>query len=182
MPNVMHDLETLGKRPGFSIMSIGAVEFGASGLGREFYTAINRQSCLEAGLKEDPETVAWWNDQSPEARGIFDELERPETPTLLVALLRFSTWLAEGSVYEPTKLWGNGAGFDQPILAAAYAAVGQRPVWEFYNERCFRTLKALGARELEPKRQGIYHNALDDAKHQARWAISLNEDLEGKVF
>ena len=37
MIHVMCDLETLGRRPGCKLLSIGAVVFGPKGLGAEFY-------------------------------------------------------------------------------------------------------------------------------------------------
>ena len=40
--HAMTDLETLGKAPGCKILSIGAVMFNESGVGRPFYAAINR--------------------------------------------------------------------------------------------------------------------------------------------
>jgi DNA polymerase III epsilon subunit-like protein len=41
MSDVMIDLETLGRRPGCAILSIGAVEFGPAGLGRELYIVLD---------------------------------------------------------------------------------------------------------------------------------------------
>jgi exodeoxyribonuclease VIII len=76
------------------------------------------------------------------------------------------------------KVWGNGSDFDNAILAACYAAVGQPLPWDFWHNRCYRTLKALRP-ELKLQRQGTYHNALDDAKTQAQHAIQLLEALHG---
>ena len=71
-----------------------------------------------------------------------------------------------------TRHQGNGADFDLPILAAAYAAVGLSVPWKPYNGRCYRTLKNL-APVVKLARPGTHHNALDDARTQAVHAIKL---------
>jgi len=102
--------------------------------------------------------VRWWAEQSEDARAIFNH---PEAKPLPQVLAEFAAWLPKDS-----RIWGNGAGFDQPILAAAYRAVGIPLPWEFRNERCYRTLKAL-APDVKIRRTGTHHNALDDAVSQA---------------
>ncbi len=69
-------------------------------------------------------------------------------------------------------IWGNGAGFDQPILSAVYRAVGVVQPWKFFNERCYRTLKNLypGFPYTRPK---LAHHALEDAKAQAVHAVAI---------
>ena len=60
MQNVMIDLETLGRRAGCAILSIGAVAFDLKqGLGEEMYVVVNRQSCNAAELHEDLSTLDW---------------------------------------------------------------------------------------------------------------------------
>jgi hypothetical protein len=39
------------------------------------------------------------------------------------------------------RIWGNGANFDNPLLACAFEAAGVRPCYKFFNERCYRTVK-----------------------------------------
>lgn len=63
MKHVMVDLETLGTKPGSVILSIGAVTFDLDGSGRDgrtFYQRVNIQSCLDAGMTVDGDTVEWW--------------------------------------------------------------------------------------------------------------------------
>jgi hypothetical protein len=68
------------------------------------------------------------------------------------------------------RLWGNGASFDNAILAHAYARCGATPPWKFWNDRCYRTVAALTA---TPRQQGgTHHNALDDARSQAEHLIT----------
>jgi hypothetical protein len=75
MEHVMIDLETLGRRAGCSILSIGAVAFDpkTKQLGKELYVVVNRQSCNAAELHEDLETLDWWNKQSEAAKTVLTE-------------------------------------------------------------------------------------------------------------
>jgi DNA polymerase III epsilon subunit-like protein len=172
MEHVMVDLETLGRRAGCSILSIGAVAFDPTSgeLGTEFYVVVNRESCMLAGLHEDPETIAWWEKQNAQAQEVLGHateggLMLPE------ALAKLTEFLSNYDL-KAAKVWGNGADFDNAILAACYAAVGSNQPWEFWNSRCYRTLKSFRP-QIKMQRQGTYHNALDDAKSQASHAIQL---------
>lgn len=172
MDNVMVDLETLGRRAGCAILSIGAVAFDAQSkrLGPEFYVVVDRASQLN--LHTDPETLKWWEGQSVEARAVLTD--KAAIP-LGDALIKFNQYLSQFS-FTKVKVWGNGADFDNAIMASCYGAAGLEVPWSFWNNRCYRTLKSIVA---GPKlsRQGTYHNALDDAKTQAQHAIVLLRDL-----
>ena len=169
MKNVMIDLETLGTKPGSVILSIGAVKFGKEGLGDEFYAAIELDSATRSGLTIDASTVAWWMDQSEEARKVFTE--SPRDP-LFAALKNLQTYLRKGCTESDVKIWGNGADFDNVLLAAAYDVVNLPVPWKFYNNRCYRTMKSMSA-VPKPDREGVHHNALDDAKYQALHLVSI---------
>jgi len=168
MDNVMIDLETLGRRAGCAILSIGAVAFDpVSGkLGPELYVVVDRES--QANLHTDPDTLAWWEGQSKEARAVLTD--KAAVP-LGDALVKFNQYLSQFN-FTKVKVWGNGADFDNAIMASCYAAAGLEVPWSFWNNRCYRTLKGVvGGPKLT--RQGTYHNALDDAKTQAEHAIQL---------
>lgn len=169
MKNIMVDLETLGTSAGCSILSIGAVFFDAEGLGEEFYTPVNRQSCLDAGLVEKEDTVKWWSQQNAGAQKVLRLAGLKKTPTLAKALEGLSAFIKKDT---SVKVWGNGADFDNPILIVAYERLGMEQGWGNWNGRCYRTLKSIAA---GPKldRAGTHHNALDDAKSQALHAIAL---------
>jgi len=155
---IMLDIETLGTRPGSVITSIGAVKFGQGQIWSEFYTRIDMQSAVDAGLVIDPSTLLWWLKQSPAARS---ELLKPSIP-LAQALQKFSEWVED----PDAEVWGNGVGFDNVLLATAYAYLQVKPPWTHWNDRCYRTLKNLNPR-CEMDREGVHHHALDDARSQA---------------
>lgn len=156
---VMLDLETLGLDPGCVILSIGAAEFDADGVGETFFRNVSLVSCDDAGLEIDANTLEWWLGQDEHVQ---DQLVGGEE--LTEVLHDFAAF-----VDEADEIWANAPSFDCAILAHAYDACNAPVPWEFYQERCFRTLKNMpGAVEID--REGDHHNALDDAVHQARRA------------
>jgi 3' exoribonuclease, RNase T-like len=180
MIDVMVDLETLGQVPGCSIISIGAVCFapGSEELGAEFYTVVSRKSCAQEGLLEDTSTLRWWMEQSIEARETYEQASDGRGKPLLEALNDFQVWLLEHSRQDKVRVWGNGSDFDNAILACAYKAVGVSLPWRFWNNRCYRTIKNLFP-SIKMVRGGVHHNALDDAKSQARHAQLILERMKG---
>ncbi len=68
-------------------------------------------------------------------------------------------------------MWGNGADFDNAILAHCYSRLGRPAPWKFWNSRCYRTLKSFSP--VRGKRIGVHHHALDDAKTQAADAMAI---------
>lgn len=170
MQDVMLDLETMGTGPNAAIIAIGAVEFDVKSgeLGREFYNTVSLQSAVESGGAIDASTVIWWMDQSDAARAEFKRTGIHITD----ALVNFSTWLGGCGLTSSRRVWGNGAAFDNVILASAYRASGFDVPWEFWNDRCYRTIRAI----LPPmpiERGGTHHRAVDDARTQARHLIQL---------
>lgn len=163
--HTMVDLETLGRRAGCSILSIGATYFDETGVEGEFYAVVNQASCEKAGLHTDPETLAWWEKQSEDARKVLEESRTGGMP-LIDALDLFGIFVGK------TKVWGNGADFDNAILYACYAAVGKEVPWKFWDSRCYRTLKGLFP-SVKLVRQGTYHNALADAISQTNHASEI---------
>lgn len=168
----MIDLETRGQTPGCAIISIGAVTFGPTALitGKEFYTIIHPESCREAGLMDDPSTMAWWSAQSEEAKKVLDQAA-VEGKSLGDALDEFSLWLGQFSLPQ-LKVWGNGSDFDNAIMACCYRAVGKKVPWNFWNNRCYRTIKSMHP-AIKLVRKGTHHNALDDARDQANHLLNI---------
>lgn len=174
--HIMVDLETLDTKPTAIILSIGAcrVNFNTGEPTDPFYRVVEVESCKAVGLTESESTRKWWDGQSEEARKVFTD---PSVP-LLTALSDFSTYLRQFGV-DQLKLWGCGSDFDNAILTNAYGAFGSQAPWRFYNNRCYRTVKnVLGHYIVEPDRGGTYHNALDDAMHQARILLQLKDYIQ----
>lgn len=159
--HIMIDLETFGTAPGSALRSIGAVVFDpvTGHLGETFYRNIKRASCEAAGLTVDPQTEAWWSRQSLAARAALD-VDPRAIGEVLGAFAAFCD-----SARDPL-IWGHGGNFDEPLLSAAYRAVGMPPPWKYWNGRCTRTI--YDAAGVKPDRAaGVHHNALDDARNQA---------------
>lgn len=166
MIQVMVDLETMSQRSNASIASIGAVKFENGLIIDKFYCTVDIKSCKEVGLNIQKETVEWWSKQDPRA---LAEL-RKNNISIQDALHDFAGWYGTKSL--PT--WGNGASFDNVILSNAYLAIDEERPWKFWHDRCYRTIKAI-IEIPEDDRQGMYHNALDDAMHQTKHLIKILE-------
>jgi hypothetical protein len=165
MNHYMVDLETMGLRENSAIVSIGVVEFDETTLGRNFYTNVSLESCIEAGLVTDQSTIDWWSKQTEGAQNAWKQ-----SPESLMASLRLLCRFFEGATggASAVRLWGNGAGFDNVLLKNAFKALDADEPWKYFNNRCYRTMAAVFplTDEEMPARVGTYHNALDDALTQ----------------
>lgn len=168
--HVMVDLETMGNRPGAAIVAIGAVAFDREdGVDGHFYRVVKLGSCVQWGLHLDPATVRWWCEQSDAAREVFRD---PTAVDLPDALEEFRQWMGPEGPAGAVRVWGNGAAFDNVLLAEAYRATGMEQPWPFWNDRCYRTIKAQHP-EVALERQGVHHHALADAMSQARHLVEI---------
>lgn len=177
MNNLMIDLETMGNKPNAPIVSIGAVFFDPSTgeLGPDFYQVVSLKSAIAGGAVPDPETIIWWMQQSEEARmAICDE----DAITISAALIKLNTFILDNSGIDKVQVWGNGATFDNVILRASYDRELIPCMWKFWNDRDVRTIVELGRQiGINPRRdipfEGDRHNALADAKHQAKYLSAI---------
>lgn len=173
MKRVMLDLETLGTRSDSVITSIGAVYFDTNRqeLGPEFYVEIvdeDDAQIFQYGRTVSTSSIRWWMQQGALAKLLFTQ--KPGQLNTVDALYAFSGFVtANGGVDE---VWANGASFDPVILTNLYEAVGIARPFEYQHHRCFRTLKNLNP-YIKIGFDGVEHNALDDAKYQARVAMRL---------
>jgi hypothetical protein len=168
---VMVDIETLGRAPGAAICSIGAVEFDERGLGEEFYREISLESCQARGLEIDAETLAWWLSQDAAVSGVLTGGE-----SIRSVLFEFNHWYC---AHEFDEVWANSPSFDCDLLEAAYEAAGVSPVpWEYHEQRDVRTLRSLPC-AVEVEMEGDEHDALDDARYQARIVSETLQSLPG---
>lgn len=164
---VMIDLETFGTKPGSVIVSIGAVKFDRSEIYSEFYQVIDPADCQRYGLTLDADTVKWWLTKDEAARSAIASKGEP----LEQVLCALTQWMG-----NDCEVWGNGASFDNALLAAAYKQTGIPLPWKYWNDRCYRTMKDVFP-GVKMERTGTHHNALDDARSQARHLIQIFRQL-----
>jgi len=167
MRRVMVDIETLGLKRDSVILSIGAVEFGPAQIGDTFEASISRESCEAAGLTVDQDTLEWWQDQPEKARAVLDGGDE-----LVDVLECFADWAA-----GLDEIWANSPSFDCEALEYAAEQVDVAVPWDFYQERDYRTLKSLPPTP-DKENDGVEHDALDDARHQAWVAATALKRLE----
>ncbi|EED0337977.1 exonuclease [Escherichia coli] len=175
--HLMIDLETMGKNPDAPIISIGAIFFDpqTGDMGPEFSKTIDLET---AGGVIDRDTIKWWLKQSREAQSAIMTDEIP----LDDALLQLREFIDENSGEFFVHVWGNGANFDNTILRRSYERQGIPCPWRYYNDRDVRTIVELGkaidfdARTAIPF-EGERHNALDDARYQAKYVSAIWQKL-----
>lgn len=165
MTHVMLDLETLGTKPGCVILSIGAcVFYPTTGPDEDktFYAVLDRDDQKERELVENLDTLKWWQRQNKKA---WDQATARAQPTERELKRFLKWWHSHKGVY----LWSQGSNFDGPLLEALFEAFGARAPWKYHNTRDTRTIYQMcHVKSDSVKREGTYHNALDDAIHQAR--------------
>lgn len=181
--HMMVDLETMGKKPGAPIVSVGAVFFDpASGkTGAEYYQVISLESSMSFGARPDASTILWWLKQSPEARSA---IVVDDTVGLVEALEQFLDFIAENAANgsKNVQLWGNGSSFDCSLLEAAFELADTPFPIPHWNYRDVRTVVELGKAVGLNSRydipfEGDQHNALADARHQVKYVSAIWQRL-----
>lgn len=178
MNDVMLDLETWGTAPGSAIRSIGAVLFDprTDQIGDTFYANISDSSCHNVGLTKDGGTVDWWFRQSKQAQDSLNVNPRP----IHEVAQEFRRWFGRNAGYY---VWAQGSNFDPVLWEAACKAVVQPVPWKFFNCSDTRTIyRAAGFDPRTLKRDGTYHNALDDAKHQVKCVQASFKKISGVLI
>ncbi|HAW3028914.1 TPA: exonuclease [Escherichia coli] len=175
--HLMIDLETMGINPDAPIISIGAIFFDpqTGDMGPEFSKTIDLDT---AGGVIDRDVIKWWLKQSREAQSaiLTDEIPLDDV------LLQLREFIDENSGEFFVQVWGNGANFDNVILRRSYERQGIPCPWRYHNDRDVRTLVELGkaidfdARTAIPF-EGERHNALDDARYQAKYVSAIWQKL-----
>ncbi|EET6994759.1 exonuclease [Escherichia coli] len=175
--HLMIDLKTMGKNPDAPIISIGAIFFDpqTGDMGPEFSKTIDLET---AGGVIDRDTIKRWLKQSREAQSTIMTDEIP----LDDALLQLREFIDENSGEFFVQVWGNGANFDNTILRRSYERQGIPCPWRYYNDRDVRTIVELGkAIDFDVRTaipfEGERHNALDDARYQAKYVSAIWKKL-----
>ena len=168
----MVDLETMGTGPNAAIIAIGAVRFNieTGEILNTFYTPVLLESSMAMGGVVDAGTILWWLGQSDEARAEFTKPSK----SIVTALWEFRSFVQLNNAIgkQDVKLWGNGATFDNVILAQAYKRAEIEPPWSHRGDRCYRTMRNILPEVPDFEWDGVAHNALDDARNQARYLVT----------
>lgn len=169
MNQIMIDIETLGTGDGAAIIQIGAVRFGKVGLEPDDFTCQVDWNSSHFGNIE-PNTLRWWLEQDPAAReAAFSQVG---VMSLINCLNSLNSWIAAAGIFR--HIWACPPNFDLRLLRQACARCNVGYPFPFWKERDFRTIRSeVGAPGDEPKRLGIKHNALDDARFQAKYLINI---------
>lgn len=153
--HLMVDLETMGKKPGAPIVSIGA--------------------------RPDASTILWWLKQAPEARSA---IVMDDTVGLVETLEQFLDFIAENAANgsKNVQLWGNGSSFDCSLLEAAFELADTPFPIPHWNYRDVRTVVELGKAvglnsSYDIPFEGDKHNALADARHQVKYVSAIWQRL-----
>lgn len=172
--DIMLDLETMGNGPNAAIVAIGAVIFDPyrAEPGPKFYQTIDLESSVKGGGIIDASTVIWWLKQDKIAiQHLITGCESIDT-----VLNLFGKWIAENITDDGVRIWGDGAAFDNVILASAYRRHNIPQPWSYWNDRCYRTMRAMYP-GIKMQRTGTAHIALDDAISQANHLIRIFNQL-----
>lgn len=175
MTHAMIDLETLDTSATAAVLSIGIVKFDPrTGLGDKFYRRLGFDQASLFGTVSD-NTMYWWNRQH--------------------AAVRLEAFTAEHDIYQSaddlvqfmqgvTRVWGNGATFDIPIIEHWLTSLGYRIPWKYTAARDCRTIEDLaadiGVVRKSFIRRGDHHNALDDAIYQAEYVCGMWQALTAR--
>lgn len=174
MKHVMIDIETMGNMSRSAIVSVGAVRFDleTGEIGEKFYMNVDLQSCLDAGMIINADTLMWWLSQGEEARKKISSKGFPLS-RVLISLSAF--------VDKDDQVWGNSARFDLGILSDAFNALKKPIPWDFRKERCVRTLVSF-APEVKDAEQntGVAHDALADCMFQINYCSKIFRKLKNE--
>lgn len=152
------DLETLGTGDNAAVVSIGAAFVnGASRVWR-----IMPIEAMSHGTT-DPSTLKWWSEQCPAARE-----ELTGTLTTEQAVREMTEWVRSQGFGRSSTIWGKGPSFDCVLLRNAMNRAGVPVFWQFWQERCVRTILQMVPEAGKLEFEGTPHRAEDDARHEAR--------------
>lgn len=167
---IMVDIESYSELPIAAIASIGAVKFDLINrtILDEFYVTIDPKSSKSYNLHFSKKTLDWWRAQPYDVRAAL----RENNISLDMALNNFTEWVGK----EFDKICCQGM-FDIPILQYSYYVIGSKEPWNYYDTIDCRTIAELYGQRID-RTSGNHHNALDDAKNQAKFLINLLNPME----
>lgn len=167
----MLDFETLGVSANASVVQIGACYFDreTGEIGATFKCNVDPKTNVGATI--DAETVFWWLGQD---RPAIDSITKGVSFDAPEAFARLNLFLGDAEA-----IWSHSS-FDFAILTDTLRRLGMEPRFSFRAARDIRTLTDISG--ISPKSvpfEGVKHDALDDAKHQAYY-VSIALDVVKK--
>lgn len=164
----MLDLETMDTAETAAVTAIGGVFFEphSDTLGDSYLTTISLESAVQSGRTMSASTVAWWLNQPKEAQDamLANNTQHP------VAIRAFAVWLSNRP-FKLGRIWANSPSFDCRIMQSCFEGLNLPWPFKFYYERDVRTIKDIAWPSGDAPnflQGGTKHDALDDAKAQAR--------------
>ena len=87
-----------------------------------------------------------------------------------------------GKPHGETLKWWMGQG-DAARKNAMTGTTSVKVPWDFWNVNCCRTIKRIAYERgwKMPAREGVHHDALDDAVYQAKWVSDAWQHISGQT-
>lgn len=166
----MVDLETFGTTNNAIITAIGACFFDptTATIGQEFYVNVDANDGLRRGFQLDINTLYWWCKQSAQAG---EALSNPTPVPVDTALYQFAAFIQENR-QKHLAVWSH-ATFDAVVLTNAYNRVNIKLPFHYRDAKDIRTLHYLIGDVDVGEFEGARHNALADARHQAKYVSAM---------
>jgi hypothetical protein len=174
MKRIMVDLETFGNATNSPIVQIGAVEFDLDGnILTKLKILVDGEDAVRNGAVLGASAVYWWLQQSEGARNsVCAEGKEPE----LGALNALNEFMADAN-----EIWSH-ATFDFVIIMEALRRRGIKPKFGYRAAMDIRTLVTLGPKCTNTqKREGVHHDALDDAIYQVGYCAPMIKAISDRV-
>ena len=161
--DVMIDIETLGKTPDATVLTIAGITFDRMGnygmvadpTTLDFFYA--RVEVDNQNRQIDDDTVQWWSMQPEEAKA---EAFHPDERLPLAAAMKLLNQWAVGA----DRYWANGVQFDFGILESCNRQLGYGNAWQFWQVLDARTIYKLVPDHFIP--QNNNHHSLWDCLSQ----------------
>lgn len=166
MNDVMVDLETWGSGNNAVVVQIGAVFFNrqTGAMGEKFKCNVQARTAVKHGFDIDADTIYWWLRQDPDA--IKSITNGEDKLNITDAFSRFNDFL------EPAKCVWSHATFDFVIIQNVMRTLEIKPSFHYRAARDIRTLVDLSGINIKSiKREGVHHDALDDAIFQVKYCV-----------
>lgn len=158
------DLETLGINSKAPIVQVGMSFFTRKGIFLNTQLTVNFEDAIKYG-EADGSTIAWWLKQPKVAQDTL--FQDPRSAVEVCEIIQKLV-----AAQEPDFFWAH-ATFDFPILKSLFKKLDIEFNLDHRKMMDLRTLELASGDYQWTEREGIHHNALDDAVHQAKNIINM---------